>query len=90
MSKALTERELVKALARLPEWKLEGGRLVRTWKFAMFVEAMQFVNRVALVAETADHHPDIDIRYDKVTLGLWSHDVGGISRRDVRLAEQLG
>ena len=86
---ALTEQELWAALVKLPDWKMEGGKLVRDWTFGNFVEAMQFVNQVALVAELAEHHPDIDIRYNKVRLGLVSHDAGGITRRDVELAEKL-
>ncbi|HSP19400.1 MAG TPA: 4a-hydroxytetrahydrobiopterin dehydratase [Myxococcaceae bacterium] len=70
-----------------PAWALEGGMIRRTYAFADFRAAMVFVNRVADAAEAADHHPDIDIRYSKVTLGLVTHDAGGLTRRDTRLAE---
>ena len=89
MAKTLTLEEIDKALTGLPDWRHESGNLVSEWKFATFVEAMQFVNRVALIAESIDHHPDIDIRYRHVKLALCSHDVGGITRRDVRFADQL-
>ncbi|MBC8138839.1 MAG: 4a-hydroxytetrahydrobiopterin dehydratase, partial [Fibrella sp.] len=58
----------------------------RTFSFADFVAAMRFVNSVADAAEEANHHPDIDIRYDKVTLGLVTHDAGGITKNDFALA----
>ena len=77
------------ALTALPDWRIESGNLIREWTFATFVEAMQFVNRVALIAESIDHHPHIDIRYRRVKLALSSHDVGGITRRDLRFAGQL-
>ena len=89
MAKTLTQQEMDDALTALPDWRIESGNLIREWTFATFVEAMQFVNRVALIAESIDHHPDIDIRYRRVKLALSSHDVGGITRRDIRFAGQL-
>lgn len=65
-----------------PGWEHVGGELMRTFGFADFVTAMVFVNRVAALAEKLGHHPDIDIRYNKVRLGLVTHDAGGISTRD--------
>ena len=87
--KALGADELGKALGELPEWKLEGGKLVRHWTFADFMQAMSFVNDVAKIAEEAGHHPDIDIRYSRVTLGLVTHDAGGITDKDVAMAKRL-
>ena len=89
MAETLTQQEMDDALTALPDWRIESGNLIREWTFATFVEAMQFVNRVALIAESIDHHPDIDIRYRRVKLALSSHDVGGITRRDIRFAGQL-
>jgi 4a-hydroxytetrahydrobiopterin dehydratase len=89
MAKALSTAEITEALQSNLEWKLEGGKLVRKWTFKDFVEAMVFVNRVAAVAEVAGHHPDIDIRYNQVALGLISHDAGGITDRDTGMAVQL-
>ena len=86
---ALTETELKSFLVENSDWNLEEGRLVREWKFADFVEAMHFVNRLPELAEAQGHHPDIDIRYNKVLLGLVTHDANGISRRDVKLATDL-
>ncbi len=78
-----------KRLQSLPEWKLEGKEIARYYEFADFVAAMAFVNRVAAEAEKAGHHPDIDIRYNKVRLALISHDKGGITERDMKMAAAL-
>jgi 4a-hydroxytetrahydrobiopterin dehydratase len=89
MTKALTPAEIEEVLQAHPSWKLQAGKLVREWTFKDFVEAMAFVNRVATVAEAAGHHPDIDIRYNRVLLGLVSHDAGGITKRDAAMAGQI-
>lgn len=89
MSKALSAAEIEQALQTHTNWKLQGGKLVREWTFKDFVEAMAFVNRVASLAESAGHHPDIDIRYNRVLLGLVSHDAGGITKRDAAMAGQI-
>jgi 4a-hydroxytetrahydrobiopterin dehydratase len=70
-------------------WNLEGGMLVRHCEFDNFVEAMHFVNNVAELAEGAGHHPDIDIRYNRVRLALVSHDAGGLTERDFDLAAAI-
>ena len=88
-NQALSEEELRDLLLELPEWAIAEGKLVRFWTFTNFVEAIAFVNRVAELAERAGHHPDIDIRYNRVKLGLVSHDAGGITARDARMARQL-
>jgi 4a-hydroxytetrahydrobiopterin dehydratase len=82
----LDERVVVARMKSIPLWRLEGGELVRHLEFENFVEAMQFVNNVAEMAEGAGHHPDIDIRYNKVKLALVSHDAGGLTERDFDLA----
>ena len=89
MATALNAAEIEEVLKAHPEWHLEEGKLVRKWTFKDFVEAMAFVNRVAAVAEAAGHHPDIDIRYNQVTLGLISHDAGGITKRDGMMAGRI-
>jgi 4a-hydroxytetrahydrobiopterin dehydratase len=76
-------------LTSLPGWVLEDGALARWWSFPGFGEAMDFVNRVARMAEDAGHHPDIDIRYNRVKLSLISHDAGGITDRDGQMAARL-
>jgi 4a-hydroxytetrahydrobiopterin dehydratase len=87
--KTLTPEEIATLTETHASWKLAGGKLVRDWTFTDFAEAMGFVNRVAIMAEKADHHPDIDIRYNQVRLGLVSHDAGGITRRDAAMVGKL-
>jgi 4a-hydroxytetrahydrobiopterin dehydratase len=73
-------------LARLPGWQIESGELVRTFQFKDFLAALRFVNRVGEFAEEAGHHPDIDIRYNRVRLSLVTHDAGGLTEKDFDLA----
>jgi 4a-hydroxytetrahydrobiopterin dehydratase len=70
-------------------WKREGKMIVKEYKFPKFRDAIVFVNRVAGLADDANHHPDIDIRYDKVKLTLSSHDAGGVTERDLALADAI-
>jgi 4a-hydroxytetrahydrobiopterin dehydratase len=86
----LTETQIREHLARVPGWERRGSEIRRTWAFADFAGSMAFVSRVAALAEAADHHPDIDIRYSKVTLVLSTHDAGGLTARDFALAEAIG
>jgi len=83
----LTDAEVQTWLKGNPGWALEGGMIRRTFAFKDFRGAMTFVNKVADAANAADHHPDIDIRYSKVTLALVTHDAGGLTFRDTKLAE---
>jgi len=76
-------------LAQLPGWQIESGELVRTFEFKDFVAALEFGNRVGELAEQAGHHPDIDIRYNRVRLALISHDAGGLTVKDFDLAAQV-
>lgn len=85
----LTPEDLDAALAQLDGWKVVEGALDKTWTFGSFSEAFAFLTRVALLAETLDHHPDMQQSYRTVTLQLTSHDVGGVTRRDLRLAERI-
>ncbi len=86
----LTESEIESGMARLPGWQRRGSEITRTFAFADFKGSMAFVNRVAGLADAADHHPDIDIRYSKVTLTLTTHDASGLTARDIALAEAIG
>jgi 4a-hydroxytetrahydrobiopterin dehydratase len=76
------------ALATVPDWKKEGSAIVRTYQFKDFVVAIKFVNFAAKFAEKAQHHPDIDIRWNKVSLLLTTHDAGGLTEKDFALAKQ--
>ena len=89
MTKILDQTQIQSSLAGLPEWKLEQGELVRTLTFNDFRQAMKFVNQIADLADNAGHHPDIDIRYNKVRLALMTHDAGGITQSDISLAENI-
>ena len=85
----LTDDEVRTALGDLPEWRREGDEIVRVYELPTFPEAIAFVVKIADLAETANHHPDLDIRYTKVRVALTSHDTGGLTRRDVDLAKQI-
>ncbi|HEY0796021.1 MAG TPA: 4a-hydroxytetrahydrobiopterin dehydratase [Acidisarcina sp.] len=82
LSAEVIEQELQSASG----WRVEGLALTKNFSFRSFAEAIAFLNNVAAKAETANHHPDMDVRYDKVIIRSSSHDVGGITRRDFRLA----
>ena len=82
----MSEADITAALARAPEWSELNGAIQRTYQFKDFVEAMRFVDGVALAAERDQHHPDILIRWNKVTLTLSTHDSGGITAKDFDLA----
>jgi 4a-hydroxytetrahydrobiopterin dehydratase len=85
----LSAEKIKEELPSLAHWKLEGKELVRHAEFADFAAAMAFVNKVAAAAEKANHHPDIDIRYNQVKLALTSHDAGGLTGRDVKMAREI-
>ena len=89
MSAVLSDTEVQQALQRLPGWKKNGSAIERHFQFPDFVKAMDFVNQIAEAAEAVNHHPDIHISYNKVTLALVSHDSGGITQRDIRMAEKI-
>jgi 4a-hydroxytetrahydrobiopterin dehydratase len=87
--KRLSEDEIRIRLASIPEWRRDGDEMRRTFGFGSFAAAVAFVTRVAALAESADHHPDIDIRYDKVTLALSTHSAGGLTARDMDMATRI-
>lgn len=78
--------QIEERLKQIPEWSETNGAIQRTYLFKDFAGAIRFVNKVADLAEGADHHPDILIRYNKVTLTLSTHDAGGITDKDFDLA----
>ena len=90
MSK-LSESEVAELLDALTDWELdpESGAIVRHLEFPTFADAIQFINRVAQDADEHDHHPDIDIRYRRLKVALISHDVGGLTNRDRRMARLI-
>lgn len=84
----LSEAEIAEALKAVPEWSEVGETIQRTFQFRDFVTSMKFVSEVAAKAEASQHHPDILIRYSRVTLTLATHDAGGITEKDFTLARQ--
>ena len=86
----LANDAVARELAATPGWTRDGDAITRTWRFADFKAAMIFVNGVAALAEKANHHPDVAIHYNEVTLRLWSHDAGGLTARDFALARTIG
>ena len=81
--------EVLGKLKSLDGWRLEAEEIKKKYEFSSFPDAVKFVNKVADLAERADHHPDILINYRKVTLTLSTHDEGGITQKDFSLAEQV-
>ena len=87
--KKLKASKIKTALAAVPEWKRRRDTIARTYQFKDFPAAIKFVEIVAALAEQAWHHPDIDIRWNKVTLTLTTHDAGGLTENDFKLAQQF-
>ena len=86
----LNEDEIEAALGRVPEWRLRDGQAIeRAFRFADFGQAFAFMTRVALLAEKADHHPEWSNVWNKVAITLTTHDAGGLSERDIALAEAI-
>jgi 4a-hydroxytetrahydrobiopterin dehydratase len=85
----LSDLEIQRALASLPGWSRRGDTLTKTYTFEKFADGISFVDRVAKIADEMDHHPDIDIRYTKISMSLSTHDAGGITQSDLMLAERI-
>lgn len=89
MPRLLASDDLKTQLTGLPGWRLSDGQLVRTFELVDFAAALDFVVGVGHEAEAMDHHPDIDIRYDRVRLALSTHSEGGITQYDIELAHRV-
>ncbi|HEY9226160.1 MAG TPA: 4a-hydroxytetrahydrobiopterin dehydratase [Gemmatimonadaceae bacterium] len=89
MRQKLSDLEIQRALGGLPGWSRRNDALTKTYTFDKFAKGIAFVDRVAAAADEMDHHPDIDIRYTKVTMTLSTHDAGGITQSDLKLAEKI-
>ena len=85
----LTEDQVTERLQAIPHWSRSGESIVRTFEAPSFLEGIAFVHSVAEIAEARDHHPDIDIRYNRVTLTLSTHDRGGLTELDFDVAESV-
>jgi len=86
---ALSDDRVSDGLARLEGWEREGDAIVRTYELASFRAVIEFVGRIADLAEAANHHPDLDIRYRRLRVLLSTHSEGGITDKDLALAEQI-
>jgi len=85
----LSQKSVRAKVAKLPNWVLGGKVIARSLRFDDFAGAMRFVNRVAKLAEAANHHPDITINYNKVRLALTTHDEGRLTDKDFKLARRI-
>jgi 4a-hydroxytetrahydrobiopterin dehydratase len=86
---ALSAAQIEAALRGLPQWQLANGAIEKTYHFANYFETMAFVNAVAMVAHTQDHHPDLSVHYNRCVVRLNTHDVGGISDTDMDCARRF-
>ena len=84
----MNAKQVSARLRTVPNWSKRGQTILRTFAFTGFLEGIDFVNRIARNAEKSRHHPDITIRYNKVTLKLTTHDAGGLTEKDFSLARQ--
>jgi 4a-hydroxytetrahydrobiopterin dehydratase len=85
----LSDIEIQRELGTLTGWTRKGESLIKTFTFPTFMSGITFVDRVAVVAEKMDHHPDLDIRYTKIGVTLSTHSAGGITANDVALAREM-
>jgi 4a-hydroxytetrahydrobiopterin dehydratase len=84
----LTAKQVGLHLKAVPHWSKRAKTILRTFKFEGFLDSIAFVNRIARRAQRLNHHPDIDIRFNQVTLKLTTHDAGGLTEKDFSLARQ--
>lgn len=85
----LSTQQIDAALDSLSGWKSGADAIQKQYEFADFIDAMTFVNRVAELAEEVGHHPDLEIRYNKVLVALTTHDEGGVTDKDVQVAREI-
>jgi 4a-hydroxytetrahydrobiopterin dehydratase len=85
----LSEDQVRDGLTKLPGWRREGDEIVRDYELATFLAVIDFVQHIAAMAEEANHHPDLDIRYNHLRVALTSHDAGGLTQRDLELAGRI-
>ena len=89
MTPKLSKREIEGWLARHPKWRFRDGAIRKTFGFPSFRGSIVFVNRLATLADEHNHHPDIIVRYDKVSVILSTHDADGVTEKDFKLAERI-
>ena len=89
MTQLLSAAEINQRVSQLSDWKVEGNKLQCVKKFKDFVEAIGFVNKLVDPAEASQHHPDIEVSYNKVTVSLTTHDAGGLTEKDFSMAREI-
>ncbi len=89
MTEPLSHEFINDKIQELKGWELQGRKIVKLYEFPSFMPAIDFVNRIAPLAEKADHHPDISINYRRVTLSLSTHSEGGLTLKDFDLAQKI-
>jgi 4a-hydroxytetrahydrobiopterin dehydratase len=89
MADRLSDIAIQRELGNLQGWSRRGDVITKTFQFRNFMAGINFVTAVAKAADAADHHPDVDIRYTKVTCTLSTHSAGGITQKDLDLAKQI-
>lgn len=85
----LNQNQVKAELEKVRGWKLRGKQIFKLYVFEGFMQGIRFINRVARLAEAMNHHPDIDIRYNRIRLTLTTHDEGGLTMKDFRLASKI-
>lgn len=89
MAQLISESEIQERVKQLSDWSSEGKEIKGTFQFKNFIEAISFVNKLVEPAESAGHHPDIEIIYNKVIVRLTTHDAGGVTEADFKLAQVI-
>ena len=89
MRQKLTDDQIRAELATLSGWSRDGDAITKTFSFKRFADGIAFVQRIAVAADAADHHPDIDIRYTKIKIALSTHDAGGVTAADIKLGREI-
>ena len=85
----LEQAEIERRLSALPGWEFKDGAISKLYRFKEFMDGIKFLNKVAEMAEAADHHPDVKINYTRVTFSCSTHDQGGVTEKDFKMASQI-
>ena len=85
----LSADQIAEKLKALPGWEYKNNAISKTFKFKEFLQGIEFVQKIAEIAEAADHHPDITINYKSITFSCSTHDAGGVTEKDIKLAENI-
>jgi 4a-hydroxytetrahydrobiopterin dehydratase len=85
----LSPEQITENLKALPGWERKGEAITKQYTFKEFMDGIRFINRIAEIAEQMDHHPDMTVNYRRITFALSTHDQGGITEKDVKLAEAI-